>query len=346
MSGLHSKKLVDDLINREKWIRGLQRFIDVLRINIFVVNTDGQMILSPLLESGIGDYGSRLFEQVFRRPAAERQPFLSMFSPYGNYLEAVRGEEGALHAYAVPLKGYGLTFAYMIVGPVILNKRLTEEQLASLTHEFGLNPELIDDIHNFRVVSHVAMTSILELLATIAHEFIDMQAEHQLLHKKQFQEALVPVDLAEEVKALYEKAAIDELLVSALDIALSLTGAESGSIMMMDPNRRELSIRVSRGLEPKTVGAGRKRLGEGVSGIAAESNQAFLIKGTNGDARIKDFLHRDDIRESAVIPLSGRNRVYGVLNIQTREQGSDSNIAPHFTTLQHLSRLVSSALDS
>ena len=210
--------------------------------------------------------------------------------------------------------------------------------------EYGFSPEdVLNHVNELRVVSHIAMNGILDLLATIGRELVDMQAENQILQKRKLQRDVFPEGIAEEVEALYETASIDELLVSVLEIALRLSGASSGSIMMVDEEQKNLSVRVSRGLDTVLAGRAVTRIGEGVSGVAVRDNRAFMIKGTDGDSTIRTFLKRSNLSDSAVIPLAGRNRVHGVLNINATD--SNNLISSNFSYLQNLSRLVSTVLD-
>ncbi len=337
----HSKKLIEELVVVSKWKECLQRFMGVLRINIFVVDPAGRVVVSPLSDGG-APYGGKLLSEMMRRSGLEGDGFLNSFVPFGEYKEFIGCCD--LHAFTVPLKGYGLEFAYMVVGPVILNKRLDDEVYRQQAGENGFDPEdILSQINELRVVSHVAMNGILDLLATIGRELIDMQAENQILHKKKFQHDVFPEGIAEKVEALYETASIDEMLVSVLDIALRLSAASSGSIMMVDEAKSELSVRVSRGLDSKFANRPATRVGEGVSGVAVRDNRAFIIKGIEGDSTIRTYLKRVNLSDSAVIPLSGRNRVYGVLNINATDP--NNLISFNFSYLQGLSKLVSTVLD-
>ena len=120
----NSRQLALKLINKEKWWDILSRFIDVLRINIFIVDNKGVIILPP----EEGKYGGRLLTDPSwgfqaRQDGSE---FLKKFEPYGGglYLEYVSPLK--LHQFAIPLhiqNNGGQPIGYMIVGPVILNKR-------------------------------------------------------------------------------------------------------------------------------------------------------------------------------------------------------------------------------
>jgi len=132
--------------------------------------------------------------------------------------------------------------------------------------------------------------------------------------------------------------------VTILDVALNLTKAECGSIMILDEKSGELTIKVSRGLREGEVKKTRLKLGEGISGLSAQENTAFVISKEKIDNRIKHLLKRPEIKEAVVMPLSIKNRVFGVLNLHTKNE--ETHIETGLENLQHISRLISTAIRS
>lgn len=70
-----------------------------------------------------------------------------------------------------------------------------------------------------------------------------------------------------------------KLLRWILDLAIRCTGAESGSIMLLDDKRSELRIAMAQGLSGDTVRRTRQRLGEGIAGKVAQHGRPLLISG-------------------------------------------------------------------
>jgi hypothetical protein len=106
-----------------------------------------------------------------------------------------------------------------------------------------------------------------------------------------------------------------------LDLAIRHTGAEKGSLMLLDGNQ-ELSILDSRGIDPSLAATYRVRVGEGVAGMVARSGEAVLVEDIRTDARFLS-VGRDRYRTRSFIscPILGEVGVLGVLNINDKISG-------------------------
>jgi len=100
MSSKEFRQLAREVINKEKWWDMLSRFIEVLRINIFVVDNRGLVILPPEERR----YGGRLltdkalkFDLLSDSIDVDRQ-----FEPYGMFFESCNYYN--LSSFAIPIK--------------------------------------------------------------------------------------------------------------------------------------------------------------------------------------------------------------------------------------------------
>ncbi|MAG29338.1 MAG: hypothetical protein CL908_00400 [Deltaproteobacteria bacterium] len=113
----------------------------------------------------------------------------------------------------------------------------------------------------------------------------------------------------------------DELFERMLEIAVGVTGAEGGSLMLLDPESKVLRIRVAQGVEPELWPKIRVALGQGISGrVAAEGRPIHL----NGRADAADYeLVRDrvDVESALCVPLIHAGSVLGVLNVHHASRG-------------------------
>jgi len=342
---MHEKYFLDikkDVFTKDRWIGALERFIQVLRLNIFVADTLGHPIIHPCEGLRSEEYGCRVLTRFL---GLDREfgggNFLEQFSPYGDYLEYRSDLD--LHVFAIPLKLYGRVIAYAVVGPVIMSKRLSEQEYLARAKVLGMSLDgFLDELRGVRVLSYVAMSAILDLLATIIKDFIDIGLENRRLKKEKFKKNVLSDDFLDRVASLNKEIHVDELLVSVLDIALQLVHAEHGSIMVAEPETKELTVRVSRGLDEEVAREVRVKFGDGISGLAAKENRAFVISDQGVDERVSAHLKRPQIKESVVLPLSYHNRVFGVMNIHSEKEGS--SVAENAGNLYSLSRLISSAL--
>jgi HD-GYP domain-containing protein (c-di-GMP phosphodiesterase class II) len=111
---------------------------------------------------------------------------------------------------------------------------------------------------------------------------------------------------------------LDELLEQVIDEAISVTGAETGSIMLVDEESQTLSIKVSRGIHPEIHRSIRTKIGEGIAGwVAKTSHPLVLINGQ--DPRFQEHLKRDEITSALTVPLKVREKVIGVLSVNRKD---------------------------
>jgi len=85
----------------------------------------------------------------------------------------------------------------------------------------------------------------------------------------------------------------------------------------MDEATGSLVIRASHGLPADLAANARRSAGEGVSGVVVQKRQpAIIAKGKSDDPQVMAVLNSDDIPLSSMaVPLIGRDKVLGVLNI-------------------------------
>jgi GAF domain-containing protein len=105
------------------------------------------------------------------------------------------------------------------------------------------------------------------------------------------------------------------LLDRVLQIAVSATGADRGSIMLWDPARRVLRVDVALGIEPELIPKIQVPSGEGVAGRAFAAERPILINGKADRSKYQITRERDDIESAISAPLVHGDDVIGVLNV-------------------------------
>jgi diguanylate cyclase (GGDEF)-like protein len=107
----------------------------------------------------------------------------------------------------------------------------------------------------------------------------------------------------------------DELFERMLEIAVGVTGAEGGSLMLLDVPAAVLRIRVAQGVEPELWPKIRVGLGQGISGHVAAEGRPIHIRG-RADAGSYDLIrNRVDVESALCVPLIHQGKVLGVLNV-------------------------------
>ncbi|MGE0267420.1 MAG: PocR ligand-binding domain-containing protein [Candidatus Omnitrophota bacterium] len=340
MTDNKSRKLAQQLIIKDKWWDMLSRFIDVLRINIYIVDRAGKIILPPEESK----YGGRLLAHpelgfdIFK----EGDQFEAQFVHHTHYLETVNRYD--LFSYAIPLKTTAQEMiAYVMVGPIILNKRLEISEYVNQAKLIGANEDdVLNEVNEIRVVSNIMMNSIINLLTEIVRDSIEINS----LNESTMTENTVSQKMWEKefetiANEIYSTVRVDELLITLLDVALKMTDTECGSVMMLDRNTNELTIKASKGLNDLKIQGIRVKVGDGIAGLVAKVKAPLIIDGGNPDNRVAHMLTRPEIRKALVMPLVSKNRCYGILNLHTN--GANDKIVENLDNLQYLTQLLSSA---
>jgi diguanylate cyclase (GGDEF)-like protein len=117
----------------------------------------------------------------------------------------------------------------------------------------------------------------------------------------------------------------DELFGRMLEIAVGVTGAEGGSLMLLDREAQVLRIRVAQGVEPELWPKIRVALGQGISGRVASEGRPIHLRG-RADRRNYDLVReRVDVESALCVPLIHGGEVLGVLNVHHATQGEVFN---------------------
>jgi diguanylate cyclase (GGDEF)-like protein len=108
------------------------------------------------------------------------------------------------------------------------------------------------------------------------------------------------------------------VLNEILTLAVDQTGAEMGSIMILDEDEGELTIAFANGIPSETVRSTRQKLGEGISGKVAQDRTPLLIHDPSPESRA-DPRERSRIRAAMCAPIQMENRVLGVINVSSHQ---------------------------
>ncbi|HKA15647.1 MAG TPA: GAF domain-containing protein [Myxococcota bacterium] len=122
----------------------------------------------------------------------------------------------------------------------------------------------------------------------------------------------------------------DELFVRMLEIAIGATGADGGSLMLVDESGSELAVRVAVGVERELWPKIRVPFGEGIAGRVAAEGRSLRLRGKADRQRFRILRERLDVESAMSVPLLHDGRVLGVLNLHHRarvDAFSDADLA-------------------
>ena len=107
-----------------------------------------------------------------------------------------------------------------------------------------------------------------------------------------------------------------------LDLAINYTGAEKGSLMILN-EVGELYICAAKGIDIQLFSTFREPIGEGIAGTVAKERIPVLVEDINADERFQGK-KRGHYKTKSFIscPILYKKRLFGVLNINDKKDGS------------------------
>lgn len=110
---------------------------------------------------------------------------------------------------------------------------------------------------------------------------------------------------------------MQKFLESILNQCLDILDSNSGSILLLDKNNRDMVVRVARGEKSASILGERLKLGQGIAGIVAKNKQPLLVEDVRTNALVRDICRTDNYSTHSFlsVPLMHSCRLLGVLNV-------------------------------
>ena len=122
-------------------------------------------------------------------------------------------------------------------------------------------------------------------------------------------------DIIKDINAQLE---LDACLKTSMEKVSDLLCVERGSLMLMDKETQELSIKASKGLNENIIKSAKTRMGEGVSGWVAKNKEPLLIKDIAIDKRFRRRSKGYHNNSLLSVPLLANNELLGVINVNNK----------------------------
>jgi ligand-binding sensor protein len=213
------------------------------------------------------------------------------------------------HNFIAPLRlDHTSPVAYIILGPAILVMRKPKQDYAKLAEELDQDLDtLYEAIKEVRVISFYRMQSLVELLRQVGEFILKMAYD-----KAQMGEGVL--------SSVPER--FNSILHLLLDVAMQASGADMGSIMFMDKDKNQMTIRASKNLSEEVIKNARVVPGEGLAGMVLQDKKPMLIDDSKPDNRVSKYLHRPYLKSSMILPILADDKAYGVMNLGALEVSS------------------------
>jgi len=110
---------------------------------------------------------------------------------------------------------------------------------------------------------------------------------------------------------------VERYMELMVELIAELLNVKRASLMMIDPDEGELRIDSAIGLDEDVVEHARVRLGESVSGMVAQENNAYLVQDVRRDRRLHEAAagRRYESKSFLSVPVRREGRVVGVINV-------------------------------
>jgi transcriptional regulator with GAF, ATPase, and Fis domain len=175
-----------------------------------------------------------------------------------------------------------------------------------------------NDISVYRRLKKLNLPNV-DILSGLSARILFSATSHELFQPAIDEDKNRLLNSLHEIReAIYLSKNKEELLKLVLNVAIRSSGADSGSIMLIDPKKRNLKIEIAEGLDLGIVKSTMQKIGKGIAGTVAKTGIPLLIKGTADKEKYAAEFERKDLVSSLCTPLLIENEVVGVLSINSK----------------------------
>ncbi|HOT77184.1 MAG TPA: GAF domain-containing protein, partial [Candidatus Wallbacteria bacterium] len=183
--------------------------------------------------------------------------------------------------------------------------------------------EIIKVIDNTHENKELELSSIdkssemYEIAASISNIIDRINKANQKINQRK----IIEMDTVHKIsKAMSARLSLDEVLRLIIDLATSVLDAKYASLMLIEEETNELTIRVSNGLTPEIMKKVRIKVGSGIAGTVAYEGKPYLSKDIENDPRFKKSSNpKFETKSFICVPVKLGDKVIGVLNINDKK---------------------------
>ena len=115
---------------------------------------------------------------------------------------------------------------------------------------------------------------------------------------------------------------LEDILKLVVTVTAEVMGSKICSLMLLDPKKKELTIKATQSISKEYINKNPLKLGEGVAGKVALENKAMVVSNIQTDKlyKYKEIAVGEGLASLLCVPLHVKGKVIGVLNTYTAEQ--------------------------
>ncbi len=322
------------IVPLNKWQNIQDHFSEVLGITMVTLDKDGRFITKVSRPATL--CREILATSVGAVTKCRKWWYDSVRQTKGSWRDSVVCPFG-LRSFFIPLSIAERIIAYLFVGPLIIGKYAYEKEYKEEVKNLGINEdEFLCALKEIKTLTFYGARSMVDFLYDISSYIIQLEFQNLRLKRA----APDFLNMLEKVYGFY----MDKLLGALLDVAFSVTGAHRASLMLFDEGTNELYIKKAKGISQEVIENTRLGLGEGIAGIVAKERRPLLLDENILDARLKERMHKPNIKTSLSMPIEIDKKLLGVLNIATLKPHRSKISKRSMETIHNFVKLIESAI--
>lgn len=112
---------------------------------------------------------------------------------------------------------------------------------------------------------------------------------------------------------------LEDILKLIVTVTAEVMGSKICSLMLLDPVKKELSIKATQSMNKEYLNKRPLRLGEGIAGKVAMENKPMIVENIQEaeEYKFKDIGKKEGLVSMLSVPLHVKGKVIGVLNTYT-----------------------------
>lgn len=212
------------------------------------------------------------------------------------------------------------TLIGIIGGCQVINSALGPDHYAEVIKRFNLDAKAFSNsITQTQSTTVEALELDVELVAMLTQLSIDQKIKHQQLSNKEGEVETISefYKLFEESRSLMLTLEPKKLYPLIVNLTARAMNAEIASLMMIDENTQEITIKAAIGLDEEHIAKTKLKVGKGVVGYVAKTGEPLLVSDITSDTRfhIKKSSPKYYTKSLITAPLKVGDEVLGVINV-------------------------------
>lgn len=245
------------------------------------------------------------------------------------------------HYHSLSIRSRQQEVGSLVMGPIQMGKREDDEMMREMCISLGVDAEnFLDRAKEIKVFSYTGIHTVMDFLREMIESFVWHTRQREELRR------LVPrlISRAQKTENFFSTVCMSELTHSLMEVASAVVGADSGSVLLIDPKKKVFTIKASRGIRAEIIENKFPSLKEGVAGWVVSRGRPFLIQKDVKDSVPQTQLNRPEIYSSMVVPITFRGRALGAVCLNSAGKNDKFN-EDNLILLDQLSKLAGIALD-